>query len=247
MAVAPDAVEQRPAEARSPAGTRRPPLGRLGRLRHDWGLLLFAAPGLILLLMFHYVPLLGNVIAFQDYQPYLGISGSDWVGFSNFDIIFNGDPAFINALKNTLILTVIQVVIVFPIPIALALLLNSVYHEKMKRLVQSILYLPHFLSWVIVVALFQQMFGNAGLINTFLAHHDWRLAAHRRRTDLLQDAHHLAGDLEGHRLGHDPVPRGPLPDRHGAVRSGLGRRRQQAASRCGTSRCPGCARSSSCC
>lgn len=156
-----------------PRITARPELGHFARLRRDWGLLLFAGPGLLLLLLFKYVPLAGNVIAFQDYQPFLGISGSEWVGVSNFDIIFNGDPAFISALKNTLILTFIQVVIVFPVPIALALRLNSVYHEKVKRVVQSILYLPHFLSWVIVVALFQQMFGNAGLINTFLAHHAW--------------------------------------------------------------------------
>ncbi|MGI8870195.1 MAG: ABC transporter permease [Mycobacteriales bacterium] len=142
-----------------------------GKLRRDWGLLAFAVPGIALLVLFRYIPLLGNVIAFQDYQPFLGISGSNWVGVSNFDVIFNGDPEFLNALKNTLILLFIQVVLVFPIPIALALLLNSVYHESFKRIVQSVLYLPHFLSWVIVVALFPQMLGTVGVLNTFLAHH----------------------------------------------------------------------------
>ena len=67
-----------------------------------------------------------------------------------------------------MILTVIQTVLVFPVPLALALLLNSLAGERLKRLLQSILYLPHFLSWVIVVALFQQMLGNAGMLNTFL-------------------------------------------------------------------------------
>ncbi|MBZ2197786.1 ABC transporter permease subunit [Occultella gossypii] len=121
-----------------------------------------------LLLLFHYVPILGNVIAFKDYQPYIGITESAWVGFDNFAVIFNGDPEFLNALKNTLILTGIQAVFVFPVPIALALLLNSLLSERLKRLVQSVLYLPHFLSWVIVVAVFQSMLGGAGMLNNYL-------------------------------------------------------------------------------
>ncbi len=135
-------------------------------------LLLLGLPGALALIAFHYVPLLGNVIAFQDYQPYLGISESDWVGVSNFSFLWDGNPEFLNALKNTVILTVIQTVLVFPVPLALALLLSSLAGERLKRLLQSILYLPHFLSWVIVVALFQQMLGNAGMLNTFLVQHD---------------------------------------------------------------------------
>ncbi|HEX3815221.1 MAG TPA: ABC transporter permease subunit [Mycobacteriales bacterium] len=146
-------------------------LTRLQRLRRDKGLVFFALPGLCALLLFHYVPLLGNVIAFQDYQPFLGITGSEWTGFANFSVIFNGDPAFLHALENTLVLTILQVVFVFPAPICLALLLNSLAHEWVKRVVQSILYLPHFLSWVIVVALFQQVLGNAGLMNSALRSH----------------------------------------------------------------------------
>lgn len=135
-------------------------------------ILLLGLPGGIALLLFHYVPLLGNVIAFQDYQPYLGFSESDWVGISNFSFLWDGNPEFLNALWNTLILTVIQTVLVFPVPLVLALLLNSLAGERLKRLLQSILYLPHFLSWVIVVALFQQMLGNAGMLNTFLVQND---------------------------------------------------------------------------
>ena len=135
-------------------------------------LLLLGLPGALALIAFHYVPLLGNVIAFQDYQPYLGISESEWVGVSNFSFLWEKNPEFLNALKNTVILTVIQTVLVFPVPLLLALLLNSLAGERLKRLLQSILYLPHFLSWVIVVALFQQMLGNAGMLNTFLVQHD---------------------------------------------------------------------------
>ena len=141
------------------------------RAKRDRWLLLFGAPGLLVILTFHYIPLLGNVIAFKNYQPYLGIRESAWSGFSNFAVIFNGDPAFLNALTNTLIITVLQVVFVFPVPICLALLLNSLLSERLKRLVQSVLYLPHFMSWVIVVAIFQQMLGNAGLVSNFLLQH----------------------------------------------------------------------------
>lgn len=141
--------------------------------RHGAGpLLIMALPGVMLLLAFQYVPLLGNVIAFKDYLPFIGITDSPWVGFENFRVITDGDPRFLNALKNTLIITLIQVVVVFPIPIMLALALNSVISERLKRIVQSVLYLPHFLSWVIVVAVFQQFLGGAGMINNFLRAHD---------------------------------------------------------------------------
>lgn len=138
------------------------------RVRRDKLLLLFALPGMAVIVCFHYYPLLGNVIAFQDFQPYLGIGGSDWVGFDNFKILFNGDSAFLNSLGNTLIVTGLQTVLVFPLPILLALMLNSLLSNKLRQIVQSILYLPHFLSWVIVVAVFQQMLGGAGMINNFL-------------------------------------------------------------------------------
>jgi putative aldouronate transport system permease protein len=140
----------------------------MNRLRRDKVFLLLTMPGVVALLMFHYVPLLGNVIAFKDYQPYLGITESPWVGLTNFAIIFGGDAAFLNALGNTLVITLLQVIVVFPIPIALALMLDSLISERVKRIVQSILYLPHFLSWVIVVAVFQQMLGDAGMFNTAL-------------------------------------------------------------------------------
>jgi putative aldouronate transport system permease protein len=142
------------------------------RLREDKVLVLVALPGLISLMVFHYLPLLGNVIAFKDYRPFIGILDSPWVGLANFAVITTGDPVFVNALTNTLIITFLQVVIVFPAPIGLALLLNSLMSERLKRVVQSVLYLPHFLSWVIVVAIFQQMLGDAGLLNNFMRDND---------------------------------------------------------------------------
>jgi putative aldouronate transport system permease protein len=162
---------QAPTRPAPPAAGRRPARRRLTlrqRLRRDGMLLLLAVPGIGILLLFRYVPLLGNVIAFKDYQPFLGISASPWVGLKNFLVVFNGDPAFLTALKNTVIITGLQVVFVFPAPIALALLLNSLLSERLKRIVQSILYLPHFVSWVIVVAIFQQVLGGSGMVNNWL-------------------------------------------------------------------------------
>jgi putative aldouronate transport system permease protein len=147
-------------------------VGLATRFHRDRALILLTVPGILLILVFHYLPLLGNVIAFKDYQPFLGIRASGWVGLQNFSVIFNGDPAFLSALKNTLILSVIQSVVVFPAPIVLALMMNSMGSERIKRLVQNILYLPHFLSWVIVVALFQQMLGGSGLLNNYLRSHN---------------------------------------------------------------------------
>ena len=151
-------------------GRRKGPLQRLGR---DKLLVTLGLPGAIVLILFQYIPLLGNVIAFQDYQPYLEITEAPFVGLQNFSFLWDGNPAFLNALANTLILTVIQTVLVFPVPLVLALLLNSLAGEKLKRLLQSVLYLPHFLSWVIVVALFQQMLGNGGMLNTWLRSADF--------------------------------------------------------------------------
>ncbi|WP_229073086.1 sugar ABC transporter permease [Actinoplanes sp. DH11] len=139
------------------------------RLRRDWPLLLMCLPAMALLLVFHYVPALGNVIAFQDYNPFVGDNPfeaflySEWIGFGNFEYLFE-NPAFWDAVRNTLSITIFQLVFYFPIPIALALLLNSIMSPRLRSLVQSVVYLPHFFSWVLVVSLFQMMFGGAGLI-----------------------------------------------------------------------------------
>ena len=162
-------TETRPTESDDVRGSKF--TRSLRRLSRDKLLVGIGLPGALVLILFQYLPLLGNVIAFQDYQPYLGITEAPFIGLQNFSFLWDGNPAFLNALVNTLILTIIQTVLVFPVPLFLALLLNSLAGERLKRLLQSILYLPHFLSWVIVVALFQQMLGNAGMLNTFLIQH----------------------------------------------------------------------------
>lgn len=130
----------------------------------DRWMYLFMAPGLIYFLLFVYFPLAGNVIAFKNYSPFIGIQASPWVGWANFERLFT-DPNFKQALVNTLQIETLQLIFAFPAPLLLALLLNSLISESVKRSIQSIVYLPYFLSWVIVIALWQQVFGGAGVIN----------------------------------------------------------------------------------
>lgn len=152
----------RRAEAPGRTGTAR----RRGRT--DPVLLALLVPGLLYFLVFEYGALFGSVLAFQDYVPFLGIQGSDWVGLAHFERMF-ADPAFWNAVANTVIIAVLQLVFFFPAPLALALLLHSIAGDTLRRFVQSVVYLPHFLSWVIVIALFQHMLGGAGVVNGALA------------------------------------------------------------------------------
>ncbi|WP_420000590.1 ABC transporter permease [Streptomyces boninensis] len=124
-------------------------------------------PGLAYFLVFHYGALLGNVIAFKEYVPFVGVWDSPWTGFDNFQAMF-ASGEFWHAVWNTLFIAVLQLIFFFPAPLALALLLHSLTSDLLRRFVQSVVYLPHFLSWVIVVALFQQILGGAGLLNGFL-------------------------------------------------------------------------------
>ncbi|MEU3347761.1 ABC transporter permease subunit [Streptomyces sp. NPDC006700] len=163
-------------------GTRNAPhAGRLSlriRFRRDRVLLLMTLPAVVLVLLFNYIPILGNVVAFQDYDPYISDNGvvsilhSPWVGLANFRAIF-ADSAFWNAVQNTLVLFFLQLVLYFPVPILLALLINSVVRPRVRAVAQAVLYLPHFFSWVLVIAVFQQLFGGAGLLSQLLRQHGY--------------------------------------------------------------------------
>jgi putative aldouronate transport system permease protein len=152
---------------------RRRTISLRKRLRRDWPLLVMVAPGFLLLLVFSYVPILGNVIAFQDYNPYFGDNPlqafllSDWIGFGQFQLLFE-DPAFWDALRNTLAITSFQLVFFFPLPILLAITLHNLLSTKLRGFIQTVVYLPHFFSWVMVVSFFVAMLGGAGLLNDTL-------------------------------------------------------------------------------
>jgi len=121
-------------------------------------------PGFLYFLVFQYGPMFGLVMAFQNYQPYAGIAGSEWVGFQHFQRLFT-EPTFFRLLRNTLVLFVYDV-LTFPLPIILSLMLNEVRHKVFKKSIQTIIYIPYFLSWVIVVSIFFTILNvDSGLVN----------------------------------------------------------------------------------
>ncbi|MGW4210482.1 ABC transporter permease [Lentzea sp. NPDC004789] len=141
------------------------------RLRRDRSLILMTLPAVLLLVVFNYVPLFGLATAFQEYDPLAGVWQSPWAGLYQFERLLN-DSLFWGALKNTLYLSFVQLILFFPVPIALALLLNSVLSERIRNFIQSVVYLPHFFSWVLAITIFQQMLGGAGALNQFLRNND---------------------------------------------------------------------------
>ncbi|MDQ0900826.1 MULTISPECIES: sugar ABC transporter permease [unclassified Paenibacillus] len=129
---------------------------------------LMVLPGFLYFIIFKYIPMAGLVIAFQDYQPYKGFLGSEWVGLEHFRRLFT-DPGFWQIFKNTLIVFVVNIVFYFPIPIILSVMLNEVANGYFKRLVQTIVYIPHFLSWVIIVSIsFVMLTMDGGIINEIM-------------------------------------------------------------------------------
>ncbi|WP_239635529.1 ABC transporter permease subunit [Paenibacillus sp. H1-7] len=126
-------------------------------------------PGLIFLLLFKYTPMYGIVIAFQDFNIFDGIAGSKWVGLEQFRKLMQSEE-FVQVFTNTLLISVYKIVLLFPVPIVVALLLNEIRRMFFKRTVQTIIYLPHFLSWVIISGLFINILSpSGGLVNQFLA------------------------------------------------------------------------------
>ena len=128
---------------------------------------LFILPCVIFLLVFNYYPMYGAVLAFKSFNYNLGILGSPWVGFKNFEE-FMRSPDFWIVMKNTIIISGLKIVFGFPAPILLALLLNEVKGKRFKKTVQTMSYLPNFVSWVVVVSLMTVIFTPyGGIVNNF--------------------------------------------------------------------------------
>ena len=145
----------------------RPKKNFFSRLGRQWQLLVMSLPMLIYILIFNYSPMWGWITAFQDYKPKKGITGSKFVGLKNFKWLF-GREDFINSIRNTLGMSVINLVLGTVAAVLLAILLNEVMHTLFKRVVQTVTYLPHFLSMVIVVGMAQNIFASNGPINQLL-------------------------------------------------------------------------------
>ena len=142
---------------------------RRALIRDRWLYLIMLLPCLYYLL-FHYYPMYGVTLAFKQYKPKLGIIGSPWASQHGMKYILQvvQDPYFWTVFKNTIVLNVVNLAITFPAPIILALLLNEVASNRYKRVVQTVTYLPHFLSTVVVVGMMNTMFSSSGIVNELL-------------------------------------------------------------------------------
>jgi putative aldouronate transport system permease protein len=130
-----------------------------------WPLYLMVLPGIAFFIIFKYIPIAGTMIAFKDYSIFKGVFDSPWVGFKHFESLLNS-PDFYRIFTNTLILGLLKMVVVFPVPVLLALMINEIRMSLLKKGVQTALYIPHFLSWVIIAGIAFDLFSLSGLFNT---------------------------------------------------------------------------------
>lgn len=137
-------------------------------LRRYWQLYAMMVLPLIYFIVFKYIPMFGNILAFRRYRPGMGPYGVKWVGFKYFKM-FMQDPAFWRAFRNTLTISLGNLIINFPIPIIFAILLNEVRNVRFKKTVQTVSYMPRFISTVVVIAILGELLSpSSGLINNFL-------------------------------------------------------------------------------
>lgn len=137
-----------------------------GKLKRQLPLHIMLIPGMIFTFLFCYIPLYGIVIAFQDYNPLLRFS-SPWVGWKHFSYVFSL-PGFTNTIWNTLYIAIFKIIGGIVVPVTFALLLNEVTHKRLKRGLQTLIYLPNFLSWVIVAGLLTDILSGDGIVNSIL-------------------------------------------------------------------------------
>ncbi len=133
--------------------------------KNNYWLYIFILPGMLFLFIFKYIPMGGILMAFQDFKATRGIWGSEWVGFEQFEYLFQS-TAFWNVLSNSIIISMLRLIFSFPVPVILALMLNEMKKIKYKRVMQTILYLPHFISWVVVVGMINNILSpSTGVVN----------------------------------------------------------------------------------
>jgi putative aldouronate transport system permease protein len=138
-------------------------------LRRDWMLYAMLAPALVWFAVFLYAPMGGLAMAFKQYSVFKGLAGSPWIGFEHFETLFGSDT-FLRALRNTLIISFYSLLLSFPVPILLALMINEVNSGRLRKSVQTIIYLPHFISVVIVAGIVVAMLSpTSGVVNNAMA------------------------------------------------------------------------------
>jgi putative aldouronate transport system permease protein len=150
--------------AQTQSATTRPSRQKtIAYLVRTWPLYAMLVPGLVIMAIFHYYPMYGIVVAFQDFNPGLGFAGSPWVGWQNFRDILN-NPDFYNILRNSFTIAILKIITMQISAVTLALLLNEVRMMWFKRSLQTIVYLPHFLSWIVLGGILLDMLSTNGII-----------------------------------------------------------------------------------
>lgn len=137
-------------------------------LRNQWQYHMMLLPGVVLIFIFAYVPLYGVIIAFEKFNPAMGFQ-SPWVGWANFEYLFR-QPNFVKTIWNTLYISVFKIIGGIVVPVIFALLLNEVRNQKTKRLFQTLIYMPHFLSWVILAGVLSDILASDGIVNSLILH-----------------------------------------------------------------------------
>lgn len=166
-------------------------------------LYMLVLPAAILAIIFCYIPMAGLIMAFQNYKPWLGIFGSEFAGLDNFRQIFEFRESY-QAIINTLIIAVSKIVLGLIVPVIMALLLNEVKQLGLKKSIQTLVYLPHFLSWVTVAGMLRDILGLDGIINVFLQKSVWNRFFPGRGGDVPPDCRSV-GSLERVWLRNDCI------------------------------------------
>jgi len=136
-------------------------------LKKNYEYYLFLVPGLIFIILFDLMPMYNISIAFKNFKIGLGLNNSPWVGLQNFRKMFS-DPNFFIVARNTLEINLMKVIIETPIPMLLAIFINEIANTRIKKVVQTVIYLPHFFTWVVVYSVFYIVFGSTGVINEII-------------------------------------------------------------------------------
>jgi putative aldouronate transport system permease protein len=151
------------------ASTRGSSTARFRKIpfRKTWRLHLLLLPAVLIALVFKYAPMPGIIMAFQDFKPWLGIEGSPWIGWDNFRLMFTLNGT-VQVIWNTLIISVLKIIFGLAVPVLFALLLNEVRNMGLKRSIQTMVYLPHFMSWVILGGILLDLLSLDGIVNRLL-------------------------------------------------------------------------------
>ena len=168
--------------------------------KRQWPLYLMVLPGITFYIIFKCIPLSGSVIAFMDYKITRGISGSAWVGLKHFQSFF----AYSELRKvfwNTVVIATYNLVLVFPIPIILALLFNEIKNIHFKKAIQTVSYLPHFFSWVIIAGLTFDILSSSGIVNSVRAAFGMDPVLFMQKSSYFRGIGSNHGNMEGGRVG----------------------------------------------